>query len=73
MNESMCRVQRGSFVYYTCRRIPVRHAFTTKFGGVSTGACESLNLGFNRGDELEECARKLSPAGRDAAAWMRRA
>ena len=36
MNESMCRVQRGSFVYYTCRRIPVRHAFTTKFGGVST-------------------------------------
>ena len=53
MNESMCRVQRGSFVYYTCRRIPVRHAFTTKFGGVSTGACESLNLGFNRGDELE--------------------
>lgn len=31
----------------------VRHAFTTKFGGVSTGACESLNLGFNRGDELE--------------------
>ena len=49
MNESMCRVQRGSFVYYTCRRIPVRHAFTTKFGGVSTGACESLNLGFNRG------------------------
>ena len=54
MNESMCRVQRGSFVYYTCRRIPVRHAFTTKFGGVSTGACESLNLGFNRGDELGE-------------------
>ena len=53
MNESMCRVQRGSFVYYTYRRIPVRHAFTTKFGGVSTGACESLNLGFNRGDELE--------------------
>ena len=53
MNESMCRVQRGSFAYYTCRRIPVRHAFTTKFGGVSTGACESLNLGFNRGDELE--------------------
>ena len=53
MNESMCRVQRGSFVYYTCRRIPVRHAFTTKFGGVSTGACESLNLGFNRGDELK--------------------
>ena len=65
MHESMSRVQRGSFVYYTCRRIPVRHAFTTKFGGVSTGACESLNLGFNRGDEPEnvrENYRRLGAA-----------
>ena len=65
MHESMCRVQRGSFVYYTCRRIPVRYAFTTKFGGVSTGACESLNLGFNRGDEPEnvrENYRRLGAA-----------
>lgn len=27
------------------------HCFTTKLGGVSQGECESLNLGFNRGDE----------------------
>lgn len=53
MHQSMCRIQRGPFVYYTCRRLPVRHAFTTKFGGVSTGHCESLNLGFNRGDTEE--------------------
>ncbi len=27
------------------------HAFTTKIGGVSSGIYESLNLGFNRGDD----------------------
>ncbi|MGI6180993.1 MAG: peptidoglycan editing factor PgeF [Agathobaculum sp.] len=53
MHQSMCRVQSGPFVYYTCRRLPVRHAFTTKFGGVSTGHCAELNLGFSRGDEPE--------------------
>lgn len=65
MHQSMCRVQRGPFVYYTCRRLPVRHAFTTKSGGVSTGCCESLNLGFNRGDEPEnvrENYRRLAEA-----------
>jgi YfiH family protein len=29
------------------------HAFTTRFGGVSSGALYSLNLGENRGDEPE--------------------
>lgn len=53
MNPLICRVQHGPFVYYTCRRLPLRHAFTTKFGGVSTGHCESLNLGFHRGDTEE--------------------
>ncbi len=53
MDKSMVRVQHGGFVYYTCKRIPVRHAFTTKFGGVSTGHCASLNLGFGRGDKEE--------------------
>ena len=53
MHPSMHRNERGSFIYYTCDRLPVRHAFTTKFGGVSRGDCESLNLGFNRGDERE--------------------
>ena len=37
MHPSMHRNERGSFVYYTCDRLPVRHAFTTKFGGVSRG------------------------------------
>ena len=64
MHRSMCRVQSGPFVYYTCR-LPVRHAFTTKYGGVSTGHCESLNLGFSRGDEeasVRENYRRLAEA-----------
>lgn len=51
MHTSMRRRQYGDLIYYTCDRLPVRHAFTTKAGGVSTGDCESLNLGFNRGDD----------------------
>ncbi len=33
--------------------IAARHGFTTRFGGVSTGVFESLNLGENRGDDPE--------------------
>lgn len=34
-------------------KIQARHGFTTRCGGVSRGAFESLNLGSNRGDEPE--------------------
>lgn len=57
MNHTMRRNTHGTLTYYTCTRIPVRHAFTTKAGGVSTGACESLNLGFGRGDTRENVLR----------------
>lgn len=57
MNQFMHRRTCGTLSYYICDRIPVRHAFTTKFGGVSTGACESLNLGFGRGDAPENVRR----------------
>lgn len=59
MHTTMRRVERGSLAYYTCTRLPVRHAFTTKFGGVSRGACESLNLGFGRGDAEENVRRNF--------------
>ena len=32
----------------------VRHAFTTRAGGVSEGVCASLNLSFSRGDREED-------------------
>jgi YfiH family protein len=31
----------------------ITHCFTTRIGGVSTGECASLNLGFNRNDKRE--------------------
>ena len=35
----------------------VSHCFTTRLGGVSTGECESMNLGFNRRDTRENVER----------------
>ncbi len=43
----------GELVYMTAPNIPFTHAFTTRWGGVSKGALESLNLGENRGDAEE--------------------
>jgi len=43
----------GEFVYTTAPSIPLTHCFTTRFGGVSEGPLESLNLGENRGDKPE--------------------
>ena len=41
-------------VYLTSPLLPCRHAFTTRFGGVSEGVFESLNLGEHRGDAPEK-------------------
>ncbi len=45
--------REGGPVYLTYPLLPCRHAFTTRFGGVSEGVFESLNLGENRGDDPE--------------------
>lgn len=44
---------KDGLVYMSSEQINARHAFTTRFGGVSTGGFSSLNLGSNRGDEPE--------------------
>ena len=43
----------NGIVYMTSSKIKMRHAFTTRIGGVSTGELASLNLGSNRGDAPE--------------------
>ena len=43
----------NGLVYMQSTLIGARHAFTTRFGGVSRGSFASLNLGSNRGDEPE--------------------
>ena len=40
-------------IYMSSDIIGARHAFTTRYGGVSRGAFSSLNLGANRGDDPE--------------------
>lgn len=35
------------------------HCFTSRNGGVSSGECESLNLGFNRNDERENVLKNF--------------
>lgn len=43
----------NGLIYLTSSLIPARHAFTTRFGGVSTGHLSSLNLISGHGDEPE--------------------
>lgn len=38
----------------------MKHCFTTRSGGVSTGYLESLNLGFNRGDDVANVKENYS-------------
>ena len=42
---------KNGLVYMRSDKIPLRHAFTTRYGGVSTGEWATLNLGSNRGDD----------------------
>jgi YfiH family protein len=41
----------NGLIYMSSTVLPARHAFLTRFGGVSTGPFASLNLGSNRGDD----------------------
>lgn len=43
----------GKLEYTTCDSIAVPHCFSTRFGGVSQGYLESMNLGIHRGDKPE--------------------
>ena len=43
----------GGLIYMTSDKIAARHAFTTRYGGVSTGVFSSLDLSSNMGDEPE--------------------
>ena len=43
----------NGIVYMRSTLIGARHAFTTRFGGVSGGPFASFNLGANRGDDPE--------------------
>lgn len=56
--------EKGGLVYMTAPVISAKHAFTTRYGGVSEGYLASLNLGFNRGDERERVLENYRILGR---------
>lgn len=52
----------NGIIYMTSEVIPARHAFTTRYGGVSKGGFASLDLSTNRGDDptaVEENFRRV--------------
>lgn len=53
----------GTLEYLVAEGIQVPHAFTTRFGGVSTGYLESLNIGMHRGDSPENVAKNYEILG----------
>jgi beta-lactamase superfamily II metal-dependent hydrolase len=56
----------NGILYMASSVIPLRHAFTTRFGGVSEGPHASLNLGSANGDDPEKVRENF----RRAAALM---
>ncbi len=50
-------IQKGNLKYIQFPKLSqtgiVRHIFSTRLGGVSTGECSSMNMSFNRNDKRE--------------------
>ena len=62
-NSTFIRNERDGVVYMTVPVITARHAFSTRFGGVSAGDFASLNLGFGRGDPDENVSANYRRMG----------
>lgn len=61
--------RKNTLVYMQSTIIPFTHAFSTRYGGVSTGELSSLNFGVTRGDDpknvLENYRRFCEIFGKD--------
>ncbi len=66
--ESTILVEREGVPYLTFPKLTaagVKHGFSTRMGGVSTGIFESMNLSYNRGDDpkaVDENYRRMGKA-----------
>ena len=56
---SIITKKQGTLEYLVAEGITVPHAFTTRYGGVSTGSQASLNLAYGRGDSMENVEANL--------------
>ena len=56
---SIQTIKNGNLEYLVAEGITVPHCFTTRYGGVSEGSQESLNLAVGRGDSEENVEKNL--------------
>ena len=54
----------GALEYLTAEGISAPHCFTTRFGGVSEGYLDSLNIGIHRGDEWKNVLKNYEILGK---------
>ena len=60
---SIQTIHFGQLEYLKAEGITAPHCFTTRFGGVSTGIFDSLNLSLNRGDAPENVVENYRRIG----------
>ena len=58
-------VYSGTLEYLVSPAITVPHGFTTRFGGVSQGHLDSLNIGIHRGDKWENVLKNYEILGKE--------
>lgn len=63
MPDNFTTHEKNGVVYMTAPVITARHAFSTRFGGVSADGFASLNLGFGRGDARENVIENYRALG----------
>lgn len=61
---SIITIKNGTLEYLVCDQISVPHGFTTRYGGVSRGHLESLNIGIHRGDRWENVLENYDILGK---------
>ena len=61
---SLITVQEGALQYLKAEGISAPHGFTTRFGGVSQGHLESMNIGIHRGDLWENVLKNYEILGK---------
>lgn len=56
-------IKNGALEYLAAQGIGVPHGFTTRYGGVSTGHLDSLNIGIHRGDNWDNVLKNYQILG----------
>ena len=65
--------ESGGVRFYTASTLSAKHAFSTRYGGVSTGHLKSLNLSVRRGDAAENVRENWRRLGEAAGMDLSRA